>query len=117
MYRENSSSVPAGGRLIFTNLPQSAFPKTTGETGGAPGLPVVLNDRTIPLEDAAALNANFPPVFSNAAIDVGRNTRYWVTDGGAVDNRGVEMMFYALREAIRHRNMAVSVPTGCYSLT
>ncbi|HEY2685776.1 MAG TPA: hypothetical protein VGI93_19855 [Steroidobacteraceae bacterium] len=24
-------------------------------------------------------------------------TRYWVTDGGAVDNRGMEMMLYALR--------------------
>jgi len=41
---------------------------------------------TCPLSPRA-LNANFPPVFSNAPVDVDQRTRYWVTDGGAADNR------------------------------
>jgi len=91
----------AGGRLILTNLSLGQdFAPSVVETGGPKGLPVVVHDATTRLEVAAALNANFPPVFSNAAIDVGGKSRYWVTDGGAVDNRGIEMLLYALREAL-----------------
>jgi hypothetical protein len=61
---------------------------------------VIVRSRGLRLEEAAALNANFPPVFSNAAIDVDDKTRYWVTDGGAVDNRGLEMLLYAMRLAL-----------------
>jgi hypothetical protein len=91
----------AGGRLILTNLLlEDGFVPSVVETGGPDGLPIIVDDSTTRLGVAAALNANFPPVFSNAAIDVGGKTRYWVTDGGAADNRGIEMMLYALREAL-----------------
>jgi len=53
------------------------------------------------LSTAAALNANFPPVFSNAAVVTADGRRYWVTDGGALDNRGIESLLYTLRSAIR----------------
>jgi len=59
------------------------------------------------LATAAALSANFPPVFSNAAVDVTSTingaestTRYWVTDGGASENRGIISLLYALRFAL-----------------
>jgi hypothetical protein len=110
LFRENTTSELAGGRLIFTNLSQSFFPQTTGETGGPKGLPVVVNDPTIFLETAAALNANFPPVFSNAAVDLGSKIRYWVTDGGAVDNRGVEMLLYALQKTLLIKDKCKSLP-------
>lgn len=68
------------------------------------GLPVVVDEPTTRLEVAAALNANFPPVFSNAAVDVGGKARYWITDGGTVDNRGIEMLLYALRDVLGDAN-------------
>ena len=84
------TSLSAGGRLILTNLADTdAFPDQ-----GMPQAPseylayVALNNPEIKLATAAALNANFPPVFSNAAVDVASSRRYWVTDGGATDNRG-----------------------------
>jgi len=55
---------------------------------------------------AAALNANFPPVFANGAVDIVSNNskdvleRYWVTDGGATDNRGIISLLYALQSAL-----------------
>ncbi|MBI4910067.1 MAG: patatin-like phospholipase family protein [Acidobacteria bacterium] len=93
-------SAMAGGRLILTNL------DTVGMFEGVNGpypirLPVVVNDPRFKLTAAAALNANFPPVFSNAPVDVSKEDRYWVTDGGAADNRGAEMLLYALRKAIQ----------------
>ena len=104
-FRKTSTSDPAGGRLILTNLSLGeGFVKSTGETGGAKGLPIVVRDPITRLEVAAALNANFPPVFSNAAVDIGDKFRYWVTDGGAVDNRGVEMPLFALRDALIDKN-------------
>jgi Patatin-like phospholipase len=99
----------AGGRLLFTNLalPQQVgapglFTTATGsavETRDARLPIVVVSDLGVRLADAAAANANFPPVFANAAVDVDRTHRYWVTDGGAIDNRGLETMLLALRHA------------------
>jgi hypothetical protein len=90
----------AGGRLVLTNL---ATPLPEPEGGMRM---VTLNDRGISIARAAALSANFPPVFPDAAIDVqpaggtpGR--RYWVTDGGAVENRGTVTMYLAIREALK----------------
>ncbi len=98
-FRETRSDV-AGGRLILTNLNlDGAFPAKPDFIPGIQ-LPVVLDDRDIRVERAAALSANFPPVFSNAAIDVDNQTRYWVTDGGAADNRGLEPLLFALRQAV-----------------
>lgn len=92
----------AGGRLILTNLLlDQNFVPSVAEVGGPHGLPVIVDCPETRLEVAAALNANFPPIFSNAAVDLYNKTRYWVTDGGAVDNRGIEMPLYALRQTLK----------------
>jgi hypothetical protein len=106
-----------GGRLIFTNLAdRNAFPPS----GALPPadtelhipdvrLPyVVVQDRDVPVAKAAALNANFPPVFTNARVDVASETKdtvcpertYYVTDGGATENLGLVSALYALRAAL-----------------
>lgn len=97
-FSETKSDV-AGGRLLLTNLSlRGAFPQVRLPFVPKEPLPVLIDDPHTRLEDAAALSANFPPVFSNAAVDVGEQNRYWVTDGGAADNRGLEMLLFALRE-------------------
>ena len=65
-------------------------------------LPILVNDEGVNVERIAAVSANFPPVFSDAAVDVDDQHRYWVTDGGAADNRGLEPVLYALRDAVLH---------------
>ena len=92
----------AGGRLIFTNL--SSDDGFEMEERNAYDLRYVVPDASaVKLTTAAALNANFPPVFSNMAVDVGREQRFWVTDGGAVDNRGVISLLFALKAALKDR--------------
>jgi hypothetical protein len=107
-----------GGRLIFTNLAdRDAFPPS----GALPPadaklhvpdvrLPyVVVQDRDVPVASAAALSANFPPVFTNARVDVRSEAKdavcpersYYVTDGGANENLGLVSALYALRAALR----------------
>jgi predicted acylesterase/phospholipase RssA len=96
-FGETKSDV-AGGRLVLTNLAlRYAFPPSGLPFVPEVQLPVLIDDPSTRLEAAAALSANFPPVFSNAAVDVGEQSRYWVTDGGAADNRGLEMLLFALR--------------------
>ncbi len=126
-----------GGRLVLTNLkvsrkgqdgPEGPFPDESDALQSTPGDLLtykIVNDPKIPLVSAAALSANFPPVFPNAAVDVtyereekesmtdGKQAhtenadenrkaiRYWVTDGGATDNRGIISLLYALEGAIR----------------
>jgi len=98
--REHRSSL-AGGRLILTNLNmRDAFKDSNLPYRQQILLPVVVDSPQMELVKAAALNANFPPVFSNAPVDVDGRTRYWVTDGGAADNRGVEMLMYAVRQML-----------------
>jgi Patatin-like phospholipase len=121
LFRKETKSTLAGGRLLLTNL--ALFGLTANpvepqdQQNPLPKLPVIIYSNGLRLEDAAALNANFPPVFSNAAIDVDdevngkkRETRYWVTDGGAVDNRGMEMMLFALRQALKDKKPDVILP-------
>ena len=95
----------AGGRLIFTNLDNlSGFPEPATQ---APDmwLPYrIVNDGSVLLSSAAALTANFPPVFSNARVrlitrnDVKCNAQsYFVTDGGATENLGLVSALFALR--------------------
>jgi hypothetical protein len=108
----------SGGRLIFTNLrDRSAFPDSGAEprTAGAQGIAdvrlpyVVVQDPQVSLAAAAALNANFPPVFTNARVDVPAEVQddecpdrpYYVTDGGATENLGFVSALYALRKALR----------------
>lgn len=102
----------AGGRRIFTNLDDSySFLAKNHEKHQLRY--VVIRDGSVALTTGAALNANFPPVFSNAAVDVvyydsNSGDRYWVTDGGATDNRGIISLLLALREALRYQ-VALSV--------
>ena len=106
--RGRSSSIYKGGRLIFTNL-SSKRPMFNGEplfSALDQGLKYVVEDSpATDLATAAALNANFPPVFSNAAVDIvnsqGGYDRYWVTDGGAMDNRGTISLLLALETALK----------------
>lgn len=105
----------AGGRLILTNLGiRSAFEGSNLPYYQQVPLPVVVDDPAMPLVTAAALNANFPPVFSNAPVDVDQRTRYWVTDGGAADNRGLEMLLYVLRDTLAKNPSAL--PAGALIL-
>lgn len=99
----------AGSRLIFTNL---------RDTTGFPQEPMVMpdvglyyriiRDPTVALSAAAALNANFPPVFSNARVLI-KNAQqkncddsYYVTDGGATENLGLVSALYELRGLLEH---------------
>ena len=62
---------------------------------------VVVSRRDVPIAQAAAASANFPPVFPDVAIDVDGRRRYWVTDGGAIDNRGMETLLFTVKTALR----------------
>lgn len=103
LFRSKTTSRLAGGRLCYTNLALPA--NLAGEGLGLnhdQKLPVILiADPAVSLAQAAALNANFPPIFSNAAVDLNDEIRYWVTDGGAIDNRGMEVLLYALKDALQ----------------
>ncbi|PBB26369.1 hypothetical protein FJV83_21275 [Mesorhizobium sp. WSM4307] len=101
----------AGGRLVLTNL-------KAPNQGAAANEPAVM--KVVPIDDvnlsiarAAALSSNFPPVFSDAAIDVlpdGTDSvrqRYWVTDGGAVENRGTMTLYLFVRDALKSLDKSV----------
>jgi hypothetical protein len=103
---ERPVSLLAGGRLAFTNVAHvSAFESVDARVPQI-ALPfVTVRDREVELARAAALNANFPPVFPNARIDImdpatetgcGRRS-YYVTDGGAMENLGLLSALLALR--------------------
>ena len=99
--RERTRGVNSGGRLIFTNSDSAgAFPGLVDSAPLGQQLKyVVVQAPVVPLTTAAALNANFPPVFPNAAVDLqAEKVRYWVTDGGAVENRGILSLLFALRD-------------------
>jgi len=95
----------AGSRLIFTNLANvDGFPHAPWPMADI-GLDYkLIRDPMVPLATAAALNANFPPVFSNARVCVGAlveghcsGVSYYVTDGGATENLGLVSALYELR--------------------
>ena len=97
-----ASAENAGGRLVLTNLTP---PKRLPEDGSRHMDIITLDQSDISIARAAALSANFPPVFPDAAIDIktpdGAGRRYWVTDGGAVENRGAMTLYYAVRDALK----------------
>ena len=100
------TSLGKGGRLVFTNLKHAReyFPSDKSGPEGAEDSflnYVVVDDPNVPVATAGALSANFPPVFPNAAVDLGGKARYWVTDGGAADNRGIVSLLYALEGAVK----------------
>lgn len=97
------TTVEGGGGRLITNL--RFHRKLDRRVPAAPEgirLPyVVVTDPKVKLTDAAALHANFPPVFPNAPVDdLDARTRYWVTDGGTVENRGLVSVLLALRDAL-----------------
>jgi hypothetical protein len=105
---ESPDPTQAGSRLIVTNLQTGAntFP---AEEKQFPELKteylhyVIVNDPDVPLTTGAAVSANFPPVFPNALVVKKANggmDRYWVTDGGAAENRGAISLLYVLRNAL-----------------
>ena len=104
-YPEEQTSEVAGGRLILTNLKVNrkewGFPQKGLEYASELFFPYfIVQDPGIPLTQAASLSGNFPGFFSNAAVDVNDRLRYWVTDGGATDNRGAVSLLYALLDAL-----------------
>ena len=105
-------TVHQGGRLILTNLADvGMFPSSKSPLADDIHFPVtpLQDNKQIQLMQAGALNANFPPVFFNAPIDVHSKNgarRYYVTDGGATDNRGVVTALYILRDAVEKLTQA-----------
>ena len=99
-----------GGRLIFTNLQHtSEFPTRQSEIPDTRLPYVVVQDGAVRLSHAAALNANFPPVFPNAHVRLMGvrkedsecpNRSYFVTDGGALENLGLVSALYAVQSAL-----------------
>jgi len=127
--RQFLDAAQAGGRLVLTNL---AAPASLPDDGSLHMHLVTLDNADMSIARAAALSANFPPVFPDAAIDIEASgearTRYWVTDGGAVENRGAMTLYYAIRDAFRSAPQSpqalpplhvviadVSAPAGRYS--
>jgi hypothetical protein len=107
--RRSGLSDATGGRVVYTNLdvpdnfenPSLIDPEPPRPRDAR--LPVyIVNGDHVLVSAAAAANANFPPVFSNAAVDQNRDLRLWVTDGGAIDNRGIETALMTIRYALRH---------------
>jgi hypothetical protein len=104
--KRGETSEVAGGRLVVTNLRTQFDTDLTDGNGWPDRLPFrVIRDPGASLLAAASLSANFPPVFSNAAVDLRAPggavmQRFWVTDGGAVENRGIISLLVALDEAL-----------------
>jgi hypothetical protein len=114
-----ASSLHAGSRLILTNLnDREAFPPVRSRQPNCEYLKYqVIQDPRIDLASAAALNANFPPIFPNEPVDVVDShnllNRYWVTDGGAEENRGEISLLFALRfvlEEMKKENRHAVLP-------
>lgn len=100
----------SGGRLIFTNLKDvSGFPARDGPIPDVRLPYEIVRDPDVRLSRAAALNANFPPVFPNARVLIKNqdpNTpcgdrSYLVTDGGVEENLGLISALYAVDSALR----------------
>jgi hypothetical protein len=103
---ERPFSLMHGGRLIFTNLADiEAFP---GRESPIPDVRLpyqIVRAAGVPLTSAAALNANFPPVFPNARVQdkTGQGCQdrsFYVTDGGAEENLGLISALFALESAL-----------------
>jgi predicted acylesterase/phospholipase RssA len=111
----NTSTDDSGSRVVFTNV--ATFQQNTAadaDPGYASDLRfVTFGDPSVTLAAAASASANFPPVFSNIAIDRREGSaitaRYWVTDGGAMDNRGLISLLVALRSMLQDWDRADGV--------
>lgn len=100
----------AGGRLAFANIRDTGeFVKRRTEVQSIQLPFVLVQDGTVSLARAAALNANFPPLFPNARVniidgssapDTCSTRSYYVTDGGATENLGLISALLALQSAL-----------------
>lgn len=108
-----------GGRLIFTDLRSTgAFPGRESIVADIRLPYQVVRDPAVPLAQAAALSANFPPVFPNArvvlrdyAADADCPDRsFYVTDGGAQENLGLVSALYALQSALEDLERVCPAP-------
>jgi hypothetical protein len=108
---ERPVSALAGGRLAFSNLRDiGAFDKADSDLPAIRMPFVMVRDPSVGLAQAAALNANFPPVFPNARVDLRGFAQgdpavcdvrsYFVTDGGATENLGLISALLALHSAL-----------------
>ena len=106
---ERPVSLLGGGRLAFSNLRNvSTFARSRPDIPAIQMPFVVVRDGAVRLAEASALNANFPPVFSNARVDLEVNPQgadcatqtYYVTDGGATENLGLLSALLALKSAL-----------------
>jgi hypothetical protein len=89
------------GRLSITNI-ETYFDRKKADNPCTWELDLpyyIVRDPDVSLFAAASLSANFPPVFSNAAVEI-NDEKYWVTDGGAVENRGIISILLALKETL-----------------
>lgn len=94
-----SSPRESGGFALLTNM-TSTFELARTNWGWPETLPLRrVVQPELRLTRAAAISANFPPVFSNIPLDVG-NERFWLTDGGAAENRALIPLLVALSEAL-----------------
>lgn len=97
--------INAGGRLIFSNIKNlGEFPGLNSENRFIDAKDVefkylIGGGEGIPIYTIGALTANFPPVFPNAIVKLD-DKRFRVTDGGAVENRGLISLLYAVRSML-----------------
>lgn len=105
------TSAGVGGRLAFSNIRDIGAFQKFDENMPSIRMPfVVVRDPDVKLAQAAALNANFPPVFPNARVNLtgfsgGDATKcdtrsYFVTDGGTTENLGLVSALLALDSAL-----------------
>ena len=100
-----------GGRLALSNLRNiagSQFVKF-GQSNDLAFKYRAFNFPDMPLSTAAAMTANFPPVFSDARLCTssscdtnvtGQSTDYFLTDGGATHNQGLISLLLAAQQAV-----------------
>ncbi len=111
-------TVHGGSRLAFTNLTElGAFPTSDTIKKYPTDIDAediffkyeIIQDGNMPLTTAGALNANFPPVFSNSLVvtkevsdknDEIKESNYYATDGGAVENRGILSLLYSIQSGL-----------------
>jgi len=102
---ERFYKIAAGGRIVFSNIQNvSQFPGVKQDNLIIDARDVefkylIGGGQNIPLTTIGALTANFPPVFPNAIVKLD-DKRYRVTDGGAVENRGMISLLYAIRSML-----------------
>jgi len=114
------TTLERGGRCVLTNVrglseaaARDALLSDMGARGWERRMPYAfLSGPKLGVCRAAATNANFPPVFTNIGVDLvagphaSEAARYWVTDGGTIDNRGLITALVAVLTTIHGKSDA-----------